>query len=115
MNVIDHYAAKAQAQLQHGGIGPVSAPADFYSLLGRIKQATMEAREAAGHAGNISSTIHGSWAEECGPDCERDRRNGLIGSYEDALDELMSAINDTRSNLRRISNGIPDGPKSTLG
>lgn len=118
------YAAKMQAQKTHdNSIGStigslnraVSAPADFQTLLGRIRQATMEAREAAGHASNIADTMHGSFAEVCGAECARDRRNGLIGQYEDAIEELFSAINDARSSLRRISNGIPDTPKSTLG
>ena len=93
----------------------VSAPSDFNTMLARIKGATMDAREAAAHADSIASTLHGHRAELNGIESARDQRSGLIGQYEDALDELVSAISDTRSNLRRISNGIPDQPKSTLG
>lgn len=118
--VEQEYAAKMQAQRMGGSmIGslnrPVSAPADFNTLLGRIKQATMEAREAAGHANSIALTMHGHFLEPCEANCAHDQRVGLIGQYEDALDDLASAIADTRSNLRRISTGIPDMPKSTIG
>jgi len=99
-----------------GGLGsPLSPPADFYSLLCRIRQAIIEASEARAHARSIADTMHGSAGELSGAGCARDSRVGLIGQYEDALDELMAVLSDTRSNLRRISNGIPDQPKSTLG
>lgn len=117
--VEQEYAAKMQAQRMGGSIigslsRPESAPADFNTLLGRIKQATMDAREAAAHASAIADTMHGSSPGVCENEA-RDCRSGLIGQYEDAIEELFSAINDTRSNLRRISKGIPDMLKSTLG
>lgn len=92
---------------------PVSAPADFHSLLGRIRQASAEANEARFHAGTIADAIHGCQVD-CSNECARDHRAGLIGQYEDAIDELMIALSETRSNLRRISNGIPDVSKGTL-
>jgi hypothetical protein len=111
-------AAKGQSYARQQGdiAGKLnSEPADFYSLLARIRQAMTEAREARAHAGSIADTIHGSYVEPCGAECARDGRVGLIGEYEDALDELMSALTETRAQLRRISNGIPHAPKTLLG
>ena len=93
----------------------IPGPADFYSLLFRIREATNEAREAKGHASNISDTMFGYKGEACGTEPENDRRIGLIGEYEDAIDELFSQLAELRSHLRRISNGVPDMPKATLG
>lgn len=120
--VEQEYAAKMMAQRMGSAAGsaidalnrPTTAPADFHSLLARVRQATMEASETRAHSASIADTMHGHSAEECGADCARDQRVGLIGQYEDALDELMAALSDTRSNLRRISRGIPDAPKSSL-
>lgn len=122
MNIQDHHEIaerKFQAEMVRAGQQVATTapqpPADFHSLLIRIQQATMDAREAATHADIIAGTMHGYRAENEVAEGGRDQRSGLIGQYEDAIDELMSALSDTRSSLRRISNGIPDMPKGLLG
>lgn len=110
------HASQMAADVKLGGAlsaGNSVRPTDFNDLLARIRSTTVVALEAAAHSNSIATVIHGH-RNEVSENEAAPVRDGLIGQYEDALDELSSALIDVRNNLRRISNGIPDKPNLNL-
>lgn len=86
---------------------PSTIATDFGTVLDRLRSARKELGEATANAAAARDVIHGSRPENADGTC-RPVRSGLLGAYEDEVDNLFDTINALHGHIASIRHGLPN-------